>query len=112
MQLNWRQFEVDDEKKEIQDVVLEYEILSTTELEMRGIKPFKHGVVLEIIKLRSQWVYWEQPKWNTEKLVNLRTYLERLINPNQAFEKMTLEYILMPLNLRKKIKMQKKKLSL
>ena len=46
----------DDEKKEIQDVVLEYEILSTTELEMRGIKPFKHGVVLEIIKLRSQWV--------------------------------------------------------
>lgn len=87
LQLNWRQFEVDDEKKEIQDVVLEYEILSTTELEMRGIKPFKHGVVLEIIKLRSQWVYWEQPKWNTEKLVNLRTYLERLINPNQAFEK-------------------------
>ena len=43
--------------------------------------------MLEIIKLRSQWVYWEQPKWNTEKLVNLRTYLERLINPNQAFEK-------------------------
>lgn len=91
LKIDWKKFEVDDETKEIQSVKLEFEILSETEIINRGIQTFKHGVVLEIIKLRSNWVseYRNATKdhdWNTEKLSNLKKYLEKLINPNQAFE--------------------------
>jgi signal transduction histidine kinase len=80
-------------KKEIQSVILNYENLTADELQKKGITPFQKGVVLEIIKLRSNWVYsnkndrGEIVDWNTDKLVNLKKYLEKLINPNQAFEK-------------------------
>lgn len=42
--------------------------------------------------MRSNWVYEIRNDkgiiidWNTDKLVNLKKYLEKLINPNQAFE--------------------------
>lgn len=42
---------------------------------------------MEIIKLRSNWVYPESSGWDTDKLTELKKYLEKLINPNQAFEK-------------------------
>jgi signal transduction histidine kinase len=92
LKIDWKRFEIEDDKQEIQSVMLEYEELSANELQAKGIKPFKNGVVLEIIKLRSKWVYETKDSkgcttWNTDKLVNLRKYLEKLINPNQAFEK-------------------------
>ncbi|WP_299231640.1 ATP-binding protein [uncultured Bacteroides sp.] len=93
LKIDWKAFEVEDENREIQSVVLDYKELDTEDLVKRKIKPFTQGVILEIIKLRSKWVYEIKNDrgiivdWNTEKLVNLKKYLEKLINPNQAFEK-------------------------
>ena len=87
LKIDWSKFEVDDQGKEIQSISLDYEILSDNELQKRGYASFEHGVILEIIKLRSNWVRIENGKWITEKLTGLKKYLEKLINPNQAFEK-------------------------
>lgn len=87
LKIDWSKFEIDDQKKEIQSVDIEYETLNDIELEQKGIASFKQGVILEIVRLRSNWVRWEDEKWNTDKLAELKKYLEKLINPNQAFEK-------------------------
>lgn len=85
--IDWKRFEIDDESKEIQSIDLEYSELSNEELLEKGLANFEHGVILEIIKLRSNWVYNHGNYWDTDKLFELRRYLEKLINPNQAFEK-------------------------
>jgi Histidine kinase-, DNA gyrase B-, and HSP90-like ATPase. len=92
LSIDWKQFEVEDENKEIQTVALDLEHLTDKELIEAKISPFDQGVVLEIIKLRS---HWSQPHlekkesevvlWNVEKFQELKRYLEKLINPNQAF---------------------------
>ena len=87
LKIDWRAFEIDDQKKEVQSIDLEYETLNDSELEQKGISTFEHGVILEIVQLRSNWVRLEDEKWVTDKLSELRKYLEKLINPNQAFEK-------------------------
>lgn len=92
LKIDWKMFEVEDENKEIQSVILDYKELTEEDLVKRKVQPFKQGVILEIIKLRSNWVYEIRNDkgiiidWNTDKLVNLKKYLEKLINPNQAFE--------------------------
>ena len=85
--IDWKRFEIDDELKEIQSIDLEYSELTNEELLEKGLANFEHGVILEIIKLRSNWVYNHGNFWDTGKLFELRKYLEKLINPNQAFEK-------------------------
>ena len=87
LKIDWRAFEIDDQKREVQSIDLEYEMLNDSELERKGISTFEHGVILEIIQLRSNWVRLEDEIWVTDKLSELRKYLEKLINPNQAFEK-------------------------
>jgi signal transduction histidine kinase len=87
LKIDWSKFEIDDQKKEIQSVDIEYETLNDIELEQKGIFSFKQGVILEIVQLRSNWVRFDDGKWNTDKLAELKKYLEKLINPNQAFEK-------------------------
>lgn len=87
LKIDWRDFEIDDQKKEVQSIDLEYDTLNDYELEQKGLSTFEHGVILEIIQLRSNWVRLEDEKWVTDKLLELRKYLEKLINPNQAFEK-------------------------
>lgn len=87
LKIDWSKFEVDDQGKEIQSINLDYEILGDGELQKRGYESFEHGVILEIIKLRSNWVRFDNEKWSAEKLIGLKKYLEKLINPNQAFEK-------------------------
>lgn len=87
LKIDWGKFEVDNQNKEIQSIALEYEIVSDEELQKRGISLFDHGTILEIIKLRSNWVSYSVDKWLTDKLTNLKKYLEKLINPSQAFEK-------------------------
>jgi len=93
LKIDWKKFEVEDDKQEIQSINLEYENLSAKDLKNRNIPAFNQGVLLEIIKLRSNWIYEIKDNkgkligWNTDKLVNLKKYLEKLINPNQAFEK-------------------------
>ncbi|MDI1256939.1 MAG: ATP-binding protein [Flavobacterium sp.] len=90
LKIDWKKFEIDDNTKEIQSVDLELQTLSKEDLIARNIEVFEHGVLLEIIKLRSNWVYEVKDSrgkyWNTDKLTELKKYLEKLINPNQAFE--------------------------
>jgi signal transduction histidine kinase len=91
LKIDWKQFEIEDNKKEIQSIDLVYEYLSIEDLIDRNIPVFEQGVLLEIIKLRSKWIYEIKDKkgnfsgWNTEKFLSLKQYLEKLINPNQAF---------------------------
>lgn len=87
LNIDWRKFEVNDKTKEIQSIEIEYETLDNKTMEQRGFHSFEHGVILEIIKLRSNWVYPESSGWDSDKLTELKKYLEKLINPNQAFEK-------------------------
>ena len=87
LKIDWKEFEIDDQGKEIQSINLEYDIVNDDYLKQKGFASFEHGVILEIIKLRSNWVRIENDKWITEKLTGLKKYLEKLINPNQAFEK-------------------------
>lgn len=93
LKIDWKKFEIEDDKKEIQSIVLDYEELSFDEFKSRNIPFFDHGVLLEIIKLRSNWVTEitsnksNQIVWRVDKLINLKKYLEKLINPNQAYEK-------------------------
>lgn len=93
--INWKLFEVDDKNKEIQTIPLEYKLLEEKDLLDEGIAPFDkgQGICLEIIKLRSKWATPildkkdKEVSWNTEKLVEIKKYLEKLINPSQVFEK-------------------------
>lgn len=92
LSIDWKKFEIEDEDKEIQSIPLKYETLTPKEFQDLGFSLFEHGVLLEIIKLRSNWAYSILDKngnitnWDTNKLVELKKYLEKLINPNQAFE--------------------------
>jgi hypothetical protein len=90
--VDWKSFELDNEKDtEIQSIPISYEVLDASALLHNGIPLFDHGVCLEIIKLRSKWAYPKQGQnevsWDTDKLTVLKKYLEKLINPNQAFIK-------------------------
>jgi hypothetical protein len=92
LSIDWKKFEIEDEDKEIQSIPLKYETLTPTEFQSLGFTNFKHGVLLEIIKLRSNWAYPLLDKngnvadWDVTKFIELKKYLEKLINPNQAFE--------------------------
>lgn len=92
LSIDWKKFEIEDEDKEIQSIPLKYEILTKGEFQSLGFSSFEHGVLLEIIKLRSNWAYPIFDKsgklinWDVTKFVDLKKYLEKLINPHQAFE--------------------------
>lgn len=92
LSIDWKKFEIEDEDIEIQSIPLKYETLSPNEFQSLGFSNFEHGVLLEIIKLRSNWAYPILDKngditdWDVSKFVELKKYLEKLINPNQAFE--------------------------
>ena len=92
LKIDWKLFEIEDDKREIQSVTLEQDYITRKELVKAGIEPFDQGVTLEIVKLRSIWAYPIKNSkdlvvdWNTDKFINLKKYLEKLINPNQAFE--------------------------
>lgn len=101
LKINWNDFETEKRKDlsekekeelEIQKIPVSLFQIHEKDFEAEsGFKPFKEGVVLEISKLRSQWATTEKKKneevWDVEKLLKLRNYLEKLINPNQVFQK-------------------------
>lgn len=92
LSIDWKRFEIEDNKKEIQSIELDYEKIAKKDLIDLGFEPFNQGVLLEIIKLRSNWIYKKTNKegkvidWNTDKLIQLKKYLEKLINPSQQFQ--------------------------
>lgn len=90
--ISWKDFEVENQKDlQIQQIDVAYEFMSDADFEKKTrYKLFKHGTILEISKLRSKWSFLEEngkSTWNVNKLLDLRKYLEKLINPNQAFKK-------------------------
>jgi signal transduction histidine kinase len=105
LKINWNDFETEKrkdlnekekEKLEIQQINVLLTAINKNEFEQTtGYKPFEEGVILEISKLRNQWAVKEKKKkdeyWNVDKLLKLRNYLEKLINPNQIFQKTKFE---------------------
>lgn len=92
LKIDWKLFEVENaQDREIQSIVLEHNFIHEDDFNLLGFEPFNHGVLLEIIKLRSTWAYpaikeGKIINWDVYKFVELKKYLEKLINPNQAFE--------------------------
>ncbi len=72
--LDWRKFE-HNQQKEFHKIKVEYITTKHMSLENFELKTFKHGTVLEIYPLNTVW--------NEDKLLRLRRYLQRLVNPNQ-----------------------------
>jgi signal transduction histidine kinase len=89
LSIDWKKFEVDDKKDLIiQDIDIDRREINEQEFEKKfNVTSFDQGTFIEISKLRSQWVTpGKKGKWDTSKILDLRRYLEKLINPNQAFE--------------------------
>jgi signal transduction histidine kinase len=87
--IDWKDFEIDDEMDlKIQDIPVTIGEVSLKAFKERFGYDFDQGTFIEISKLRSQWVAFNEKKatWDTNKILDLRRYLEKLINPNQAFE--------------------------
>jgi signal transduction histidine kinase len=79
--VDWQKFEVENRPKlQIQNIPVELERSDVeTVKEATGLTGWNKGTVLHISGLRSFW--------GRDALLKLRSYLERLFNPNQAFEK-------------------------
>lgn len=96
LKISWKDFE-DAEKidTQIQDIpILIREIEESKFKNETGFDAFKHGTILQIIDLNESWI--EFTKKNSlfneididkTKLLKLKNSLERLINPNQSFDK-------------------------
>jgi signal transduction histidine kinase len=83
LRVDWEKFEVENKPDfEIQKITVALEDVDLeTFKESTGLNSLTKGTVLRITELRSQW--------DKDALISLRRNLERLFNPNQAFEKET-----------------------
>lgn len=91
--VDWKSFEIENNRDlEIQkiDVTLN-KIPPQNFKKVTGYDLFESGTILEISKLRSRWASHEKAtkKWDIQRLIDLKKNLEKLINPNQAFNKNT-----------------------
>jgi hypothetical protein len=77
LEIDWTKFE-EDQEKEFQTIDVDYTLKNRVEVEGYSLKDFKNGTILEISELND--------KWDADKLVELKNYLQRLINPNQDEE--------------------------
>ncbi len=75
--MDWNKFE-EDPKKEFQKVKVNYSTTDRIKIEGYDVKDFKKGTILEISSLNDNW------DW--KKLIKLKRYLQRLINPSQVGE--------------------------
>jgi signal transduction histidine kinase len=95
LHIDWKQFEVEERRDlEIQSVEIAFKEIPIANFRREtGFKPFEHGTILEISKLRAVWasevVVGKKIEWSSSKILQLRKSLEKLINPNQAFNKLT-----------------------
>lgn len=74
LEVDWTKFE-EDQKKEFQTITVKYSTLNKIDIEDCSFKDFKKGTILEISSLND--------KWDKDKLLELKKYLQRLINPSQ-----------------------------
>ncbi|GAG63495.1 unnamed protein product, partial [marine sediment metagenome] len=77
LEVNWTKFE-EDQNKEFQTIKVTYSDLQKIDLPDYQLKGFKKGTVLEISLLND--------KWNATKLLELKKFLQRLINPSSTDE--------------------------
>ncbi len=79
--IDWKKFEIENKKDlDIQKIILETEFIPENQFKkLSGHDNFENGTLIEISKLREAWP--------SEKIINLKRQLEKLINPNQAFKK-------------------------
>lgn len=77
LDVDWTEFE-EDQKKEFQTIHVNYSSLQKIDIEDCEVKEFKKGTILEIFPLND--------KWDSVKLLELKKYLQRLINPSSAEE--------------------------
>ncbi|MFZ3059688.1 MAG: ATP-binding protein [Candidatus Methanoperedens sp.] len=82
--MDWKKFE-EDPKKEFQTIKVNYEKNNQMEIKELNIKLTK-GTVLEISSLNDNW--------DREKLLKLKRYMQRLINPSQVGENHEFEIFL------------------
>ena len=82
LEIDWTEFEGDQEK-EFTTIKTIYKKESKLEIEGYHTQDFKHGTVLVIEELSSEW--------NHKKLLRLKMYLQRLINPTQVDPKLGFE---------------------
>ena len=73
--IDWGKFEKDQEK-EFQKIKAQYSILNTLGIDDYDIEDFKRGTILEISSLNDTWPW--------RKIIKLKRYLQRLINPAQV----------------------------
>jgi signal transduction histidine kinase len=77
LEVDWKKFE-EDQKKEFKTIKVQYSVLNEVDIENYPIKGFKNGTILEISSLND--------KWDKVKLLDLKKYLQRLINPSLGEE--------------------------
>ncbi len=93
LQISWKDFELINKRDiQIQDVPVNIrEIENEIFKKESGFKLFTKGTIIEILKLNSIWAELEDnslfPKIQKAKLLKLKNSIERLINPNQSYEK-------------------------
>jgi signal transduction histidine kinase len=75
--VDWNKFEI-DQNEEFQTIPVTYNTVEEMPPE-KELKGFKRGTAIQISSLND--------KWDREKLVKLKRYLQRLINPSQSLEK-------------------------
>ena len=103
LRIDWKDFELIDEiDTQIQDIpVYIREIDDENFKEITSFKVFEHGTILQIQDLNNDWIRIE-PKnslfndfdIDSTRLLKLKTSLERLINPNQAYNDDSFKIIL------------------
>ena len=76
LRIDWKQFE-DVQGSEFQTIMTNYDTVKRIPVDVRD-RNLEQGTVLEISSLRE--------KWDREKLLKLKRYLQRLINPSQDQE--------------------------
>jgi hypothetical protein len=75
LQLNWKKFE-EDAKKEFHTIKVDYEKIDENKINDYNIPDiFNKGTILIISSLNDNW--------DDKKLLNLKQYLQRLINPSE-----------------------------
>jgi len=77
LEVNWADYE-EDQQKEFQTIKVTYSYLPKIELQDYQLKDFRKGTVLEISSLND--------KWDSAKLLELKKFLQRLINPSSTSE--------------------------
>jgi len=100
--VDWKSFEIEDRQDiEIQNINVELEEIPQDQFTtITGFDLFESGTILEISKLRSKWANPEKNTkneivgWDVKRIVDLKKSLEKLINPNQDFNKTSFEIFL------------------